>query len=481
MEDLKQTPAPLAAQARRPNLDSLFSVNPDGSRNTIHPATVGGRFQRRKNVLWAVLIAVYLVLPWLDVGGNPAILIDIGRRHFFLFGWIFTAQDFWLAFFFVTGVGFSLFVVSALFGRLWCGYACPQTVFLEGVYRRIEAWIEGSPRRRKELDRAPWTGSKIGKRLIKYVLYGAASLALSHTVLSYFMPVEEVFAAMTSAPSRNPTAFTFVVAFTAILFVNFTWFREQLCIVICPYGRLQGVLYDSHTVNVGYDHRRGEPRGKLSAAGAGGDCVDCYRCVAVCPTGIDIRNGTQLECIGCANCIDACDEVMDKVGRERGLVRYDTLAVFEGRARRFWRPRVALYGGALVLGLTVFALAAGGRAPFQAELLRLPRSTFTLEGGVVSNAFSLRVQNKESSAVAFHVEAAVPAWAEVVLPVRSLRLESLQEQRLPLFVRGPRSAFRLGDTVQITVRTDDTERVLTAPILGPRGPVQPPSKGGEQR
>ena len=381
---------------RRPNLDTVFSINADGSRNRIHPAPVKGRFQLRKKLIWLVLIVIYVVLPWIEIGGKPAVLIDIARRHFYLFGQTYNAQDFWLAFFFVTGIGFALFVISALFGRLWCGYACPHTVFLEGVFRRLEKWIEGTPRKRRELDKGPWNAEKIVKRGGKYVAFLAISLFLSHTFLSYFMPVDEVFMAIVSPPNENLTAFLFVLAFTAIIFVNFTWFREQLCIVICPYGRLQGSLYDQHTINVAYDQTRGEPRGKPGAQPGTqpGDCIDCYRCVAVCPTGIDIRNGTQLECIGCADCVDACDAVMDKLGKPRGLVRYDSLAGLEGQPRRFWRPRVGLYAVLLLLGITVFTIAATRRTEFEANLLRMQTSPWQIDGDTITNPLTLHLVNK---------------------------------------------------------------------------------------
>ena len=318
---------------RRPDLDSLYCLNADGSRNTIHTADVRGRYQVRKKIVWALLIALYLVLPWIEVGGRPAILIDIPERNFFLFGMSFNAQDFYLAFFVLTGIGFTLFVVSALFGRIWCGYACPHSVFLEAVYRRVERWIEGGAAQRKRLAEMPWNAQKILRRGGKWAVYLAISLVLSHTFLSYFMGADEVLRAITSPPSVHPTAFTFIVAFTVIIYGNFTWFREQLCIVICPYGRLQGVLYDRDTINVTYDHVRGEPRGRYNDSDRG-DCIDCQRCVAVCPTGIDIRNGTQLECIGCANCIDACDEVMVKTGQPVGLIRYDSQNGVENGERR---------------------------------------------------------------------------------------------------------------------------------------------------
>src|SRR5262245_19147234 len=349
---------------RRPDADTMFSINPDGSRNAIHPADVRGRFQRRKQGLWLVLIAIYLALPWLKIGGHPALLIDIEKRHFHLLGHTFNAQDFWLSFFFVSGLGFLLFVLAAVFGRVWCGYACPQTVFLEGVFRRIERWIEGPAALREKLDQAPFGWVKLGRRGAKMVVFAAIAAVISHSFLGYFMPVEVLVEAVTTSPGRHPTAFRFMLVATVVLFVNFAWFREQTCIVMCPYGRLQAALYDADTVLVGYDLKRGEPRGAAGTPGTG-DCVDCFRCVAVCPTGIDIRQGTQMECVGCANCIDACDEVMQRLGRARGLVRYDSQRGFETGKRRFLRGRVVFYAVLTLMGLSAFSLAVMGRRPFE--------------------------------------------------------------------------------------------------------------------
>jgi len=455
---------------RRPDVDTLFSINPDGSRNVIHPADVKGRFQRYKHLLWIVLIGVYLALPWIRIGEHPALLIDIEARHFYLFGYTFNAQDFWFAFFFVTGLGFTLFVVAGLWGRLWCGYACPQTVFLEGVFRRIERLIEGNAQARAKLDKAPLK-AKFWRRGLKMVVFFLIAALISHSFVGYFMPTEVLLEAMTSSPGLHPTAFVFVLVATLILFVNFTWFREQLCIVVCPYGRLQGALYDADTLLVGYDNKRGEPRGPAAEKGSG-DCVDCYRCVAVCPTGIDIRNGTQLECVGCANCIDACDDVMDKLGRDRGLVRYDSQRGFETGKRRFVRGRVFLYGALMLLGMTMFTLALTRRHAFEARLVRGPGRPYSVEQESVHNIFNLQLINKRSGTRTFHIEQLGPEGARVVIARTDVELESLGTVRVPVHFYVPDADFKAGLRAELRVTcTDDPdgelERVATAPLLGP--------------
>jgi cytochrome c oxidase accessory protein FixG len=454
---------------RRPDVDTLFSINPDGSRNAIHPADVRGRFQVLKHLLWIVLIGVYLALPWLEIGGRPAFLIDLPARHFYLFGNTFNAQDFWLAFFFVTGLGFALFVAAALFGRMWCGYACPHTVFLEGVFRRIERWIEGNAPGRAKLDKAPMR-QKLLRRGIKMVVFFAIAAVIAHSFVGYFMPVDVLVEAVTSSPALHPTAFVFVVVATVVLFVNFTWFREQTCIVICPYGRLQGALYDPDTVLVGYDGKRGEPRGPAGTEGAG-DCVDCYRCVSVCPTGIDIRNGTQLECVGCANCIDACDEVMQKLDRPKGLVRYDSQRGFETGKRRFVRGRVFFYGVLLLLGMTMFTLALTRRRPFEAMLVRSPGRSFVIENERVHNVFNLQLINKRPGTRTFTIMVGGPPGSETIVAPHTIELDSLEDRRIPVHVFVPVGDFKAGLRAELIVRCADPEgeieRIATAPILGP--------------
>ena len=450
---------------RRPSVDTLFSVNPDGSHNVIHTADVHGRFQVRKRVIWTLLVVLYLALPWVLIGGHPAVLIDIERRAFYCFGQTFNAQDFPLAFFFLTGIGFTLIVASALFGRAWCGYACPQTVFLEGLYRRVERWIEGGATQRQRLQKAPWTAGKLLRRGLKLTVFAGVSFWLAHSFLAYFMPIRELHAALLRPPAEHPFAFGFVLFFSAVCFGNFGFFREQLCLIICPYGRLQGVLADKDTIVVGYDKARGEPRGKGAAHGA---CVDCFRCVTVCPTGIDIRNGTQFECIGCANCIDACDEVMDRLGRPRGLVRYDSMRGFEDGKRRFLRPRLAVYALLFAVGVGVFATMALQRTAFEANLMRPSGSPYLLENGMLRNQLLLHLVNKTPEPQRFVLQEQGPAGAEFVIATREVLLESLSDQRVPVFVTLPRSSYVVGTKIEILVRGAGAEHRARIEFLGPR-------------
>ncbi len=464
-EDLKEVKR-LRSGPRRPDLETLYCIDEDGSHHVIHPADVRGRFQRIKKAVWTILVVIYVALPWIRIGGHPAILIDIPRRHFFLFGHTFNAMDFWLAFFFLAGVGLTLILLSALYGRVWCGYACPQTVFLEGFYRRIERWIEGTAPQREKLARSPWTVRKILKKGGKHFAYLVLSLVLAHVFLSYFIPVRELGNVVTSSPAAHPAAFVFVMALTAVMMFNFAWFREQLCLIICPYGRLQSILSDPDTIVVGYDARRGEPRGRYNREGRG-DCIDCYRCVAVCPTGIDIRFGLQLECIGCANCIDACDEVMDKLGQARGLIRNDSLNGFEGRRSRFWRPRVVAYFSLLALVFGGFVYATSKVEPIEARFVRLPGPAYVIEGGKIRNQFRLRLLVKEGGPRHVSIEPLSPEGAEFIFSQRDFDLPLLEYREVMTFVSLPRSSFRQGTAVEVWVRFGEERRTVRAPFVGP--------------
>ncbi|HEY1960607.1 MAG TPA: cytochrome c oxidase accessory protein CcoG, partial [Polyangiaceae bacterium] len=346
------------------------SILADGQRKKIVPADVGGRFTRARRLVVILLLAFAGVLPWIHVGHAPAVFIDVEHRKFFLFGATLNAQDTWLLFFALSGAGFSLVFLTALAGRVWCGWACPQTVLLEGIYRRIERLVEGSRAAHLRRDASPWSARRALRKIAKHGAYAVASLALAHGVLAYFVSVPMVFRMVRQAPAEHAEAFAWVLALSALLYANFAFFREQLCLVLCPYGRLQSVLLDDDSLVVGYDGARGEPRGKKGTVE--GDCVDCARCVVVCPTGIDIRDGLQLDCIACTACIDACDDVMDRLGRPRGLVRYDSPHGLAGEKRRILRPRVVLYAVLLGAGAIIASLAFRARTDFEANVVRLP-------------------------------------------------------------------------------------------------------------
>lgn len=440
------------------------SLRKDGSRNFIHPADVKGRFTNLKRVVFAVLIVIYLTLPFVDIGGHPALFLDVVQRRFYLFGASFNAQDFWLILFLLTGVGLSLFVLTTLYGRVWCGYACPHTVFLEGIYRPIERALEGPRAQRMKRNAAGLTFDKAWRKGVKHLLFIVVSLALSHFFLSYFVSLPSLLSMMARSPAEHPTAFTWIVALTAALYINFAWFREQMCLVICPYGRLQSTLTDEDTLVVGYDALRGEPRGKKKDS-TNGDCVDCNRCVVVCPTGIDIRKGLQMECVGCAACIDACDAVMDKVGRDRGLVRYDTLRGLEKRDDKpKSRGRLFFYGALACLWLASCVWAFSDRIAFEATLLRPPGGMpYVVDGEEIRNTLRIHLVNKGSEGHTYQLESLTTEF-EVVLGSEEAELDGGGSRYIPVIVRGRRDTSGM---VRIRVTQGEETRVLEAPFVGP--------------
>ncbi len=456
------------AAPNRPSLESVTTIGNDGSRTFLFPADAHGAFTRFRKVTAILLIAFYLVLPWIDVGGFPAVFLDVAQRRFHLFGWTFAAQDLWLTFFLITGLGFSLFFITALLGRIWCGYACPHTVFLDHVYRRIERWIDGDAVARRALAAAPLGPVKVVKRSLKHTLYIIVSLAITHLFLAYFVSLEELWSMMHDQPVEHWSAFLFVFVFAGILYFNFAWFREQLCIVICPYGRLQSALIDDHTLVIGYDAKRGEPRGKLGTAGAG-DCVACNRCVQVCPTGIDIRQGLQLECVGCTACIDACDEVMTRLDRPRGLIRYDSQHAFTGGKTRWLRPRTLFYGFLLAVGAAVAGWAMSTIRPAALGVTRMTGAPYFVDAGTVRNQFLVRLINKRTEPVSFKVELKADDDVHQVGLTEPVMVPPLGEEVRPLIVQIARAdydgPFKFKLEVEDTGDTVELEREVE--FLGP--------------
>jgi cytochrome c oxidase accessory protein FixG len=386
------------------------------------------------------LLSVWLTLPWIKIGGYPAVFFDLEHSNLFLFGSTYNAQDAWLLSFMLTAIGLVIVYVTALAGRGWCGWACPQTVFLDGVYRAIERLVEG-PRelRLRRMDvRSP--GEIVGRHVLTHVLYGMVSLAMAIVLLTYFVTPSIAISMVRRGFIGNSKAMSWVLIVGALLYFNFSWFREQLCVVICPYGRLQSVLLDEDSLVIGYDSQRGEPRGRKDKVGAG-DCVDCRRCIAVCPTGIDIRNGVQLECIACTACIDACDGIMTRLDRRIGLVRYDSQAGLSGKPRRFIRPRLLLYTALLAVGGFAASVVTHRRLDFEVALLRLPGGPYTVDGNVVVNAMQLHLVNKRSTPERYRVEIETRSGLNAVVPIRDVSVAPLGDARAPVVLSMAESDF----------------------------------------
>jgi cytochrome c oxidase accessory protein FixG len=455
---------------KKPNLDSVTTVNEDGSHYILHPADVSGKFTLARRVFAVILLVVYVALPWITINEAPAVFIDLAERKFHIFGLTLFPQDLWVLFFLITGTGFALFFVTALLGRLWCGWACPYTVFLEHVFRRIERFIEGDSPARKKLDAAPWTFPKIWRRVLKHSLFVLVAAFLAHVFLSYFVSLERLYDFVRGNPLDHFTAFGAVAFLTAAFYFCFAHFREQFCIMVCPYGRLQSALTDDDTVIIGYDEGRGEPRGKAKDPHTG-DCIDCNRCVSVCPTGIDIRNGLQLECIGCAACIDACDDIMRKLDRPTGLVRYDSLNGLSGLKRRILRPRIFLYALLGSLGLGALTVAAVNKArPYTVTSSRIQGKPFFVDESTVRNNYQLLLTNKRNQEATFTLGLVdPPAGFELSGADQAIKVPARADFTRPAIILVPRELYQGPTklTVRITGEPGGVEILHDLSFVGP--------------
>lgn len=377
--------------------NTISIVEKDGHRKWIYPKKPSGRYYTARNIVSVFLLAILFGLPFIKVDGHPFFLFNIVESEFILFGAVFTPQDFYLFGLLMITVFVSLFLITAVFGRIFCGWICPQPIFLELVFRKIEYLIEGDYIRQMELNKSPWTGAKIFKKGLKYLIFFLLSFIIANTLLSYIIGVDALWKIMNEPISAHVSGFIAIVIFTIGFYWIFAWFREQACILVCPYGRMQGVLLDKNTTVIAYDYNRGEPRGKLTQKKEKnlGDCIDCNQCVVVCPTGIDIRNGTQLECINCAVCIDACDSIMDKINLPRGLIRYDSMEGIRTGSGFKWTSRVIGYMSVLLILLTTITVLFAKRKDVDANVLRTPGMIYQNQGeDKVSNMYNFKLSNK---------------------------------------------------------------------------------------
>jgi len=391
--------------ARDPNYkdisyrDRISTVTVDGKRNYLHPRIPKGKFIKWRNIVGIGLLAMLFAFPLIKINGDPLILLDVMNRKFILFSVIFTPQDTFVMLLLM--LSFILFVVlfTVTYGRIWCGWLCPQTIFLEIVFRRIEKWIEGSPVHQKKLDNMPWNGEKIRKRLLKWLVFYILSFAFVNAMLWFFMSFDRWFEYMSDIENHK-SWLLLILAFTTVFFGIYTWFREQICIIACPYGRMQGVLIDPSTIVISYDYLRGEPRGHQKKGSTRettglGDCIDCYACVDVCPTGIDIRNGTQLECVNCTACIDACDNVMERIGKPKGLIRYASEKEISSGKKVGWSPRIIAYSIVLMIILTFATYTLFTRTEVSAVILRTPGVIYQKAGpDSLINLYNIKVVNR---------------------------------------------------------------------------------------
>ena len=381
-----------------PPEELLYSLSADGKRRFMHPVLAKGRYWRIRRNIAAGLMLVFFLLPHITIGPAPAVLLDLTARRFHVFGATFHPTDNLLLAAFGFGVIVTVFFVGATFGRAWCGFACPQTVYLEFLFRPIERLIEGGPTMRRRLQKAPWTGRKIAITASKWLLWCVAALLMATTFVSYFTGWSPLVHGLLTQPSAWTTPLLVIGAVTGAILFDFGWFRDQMCTIACPYGRLQNVLADQDTLVVAYDSGRGEPRlaPKFRAGGTpAGDCVECGACFSVCPTGVDIRRGMQVECLACAQCIDACDDIMRRVGRPTHLIRFSSDRELHGSPRKLWRPRNLVYLALLTVAWSTLGVLVFTRSDAQVEIRRGGREAYRLvtDGGV-ANQQRIRFTNQ---------------------------------------------------------------------------------------
>ncbi len=379
--------------------DALATVQDDGKRNWVYPKKVTGLFYKYRSYLSWVLLGILFAGPFIKVNERPYFLFNIFERKFIIFGAAFWPQDTHLLIFLLLIFFVFIILFTVVFGRVWCGWACPQTLFMEMVFRKIEYLIEGDANQQRALNDKPWDADKIFKKCIKFSVFLIISLMIGHLVMAYLIGIDQVMEIVTQPPSANLAGFMGLIGFSTIFMLVFSWFREQACLVVCPYGRLQGVLLDNNSINVMYDYVRGEPRGAIKKSElenqGKGDCVDCSLCVQVCPTGIDIRNGIQMECVNCTACIDACDEVMVKVERPKGLIRYASENSIKNGFQKLLTGRVKGYSVVLVLLMGAFVSLIVTREDLQGTVTRFPGMTYQArEDGTISNLYQITLINK---------------------------------------------------------------------------------------
>lgn len=464
--------------------DRLSTTDEKGKRVYVFPADVSGFWRNRRTIVQTFLIIFFLVAPWISLNGQQLILLDIEHRRFAIFGLTFWAHDIPIFFLVLLILTITLAFVTALWGRVWCGWACPQTVFIDGVFRRIERLVIGSHLAQIAMAKAPWTPAKVVRYSVKWLLFIAVGLVISHSFIAYFVGSSRIWSMISAPPSENWTAFVFMFVVTFLIVLDFGWFREQFCIIVCPYGKIQSLLMDQSSRTVVYDHNRGEPRGKRVAGSVGqGNCIDCYKCVSVCPTGIDIRRGVQLECIACTACIDACDDVMKKTSQPVGLIRYDSHDSLAGKKSSKFSGRSFVYLAMMFFAVLGLAWSVGARKLLDVTVVRGHDSPYELVStgelaGKVLNHFKLNIKNQkfEDLKVQLQLEnqdgVSRDGDVRMILPFKTLSLKSGELQRHPLFIYFPQDKVRGTGVGKVLVRIEiedhpqDTIHV-EVPLVGP--------------
>lgn len=451
----------------------LSTADVEGRRKWVFPSPPRGKWTNRRRLLAYLLISFFLLAPWIRLRSKPLVFVDIFNARIDFFGasyFINEAPVFLASVFFLFS---AIFLFTALFGRVFCGWICPHTVFMEFVYRPIERVLEGYGAAQKL-----WKKRALSSRLpvltTKLLIFFSIAFILSNSFLAYFLGADRLMVLIKEGPFEHWKLFLSVLICAGVFTFHFTWFREQLCLFVCPYGRLQSILLDKNSLIVAYDKVRGEPRGKVGSTT--GDCVDCKACVRVCPTGIDIRDGLQLECVQCTACIDACDDIMTKVKRPLGLIRYQSENEVERRPKKILRPRVLAYAALVLISFSLLLISTGTRSSFSAVINRESgREVFLVDSeGWVTNAVRMHLGNRLDVFNEIVIEALDPSTLQIVLPGRDkIRLAPQSKDTLHMLLKLPQEEFQAGNGLRdIKLKVSDhlgNEKMMKLRLLGPAG------------
>jgi cytochrome c oxidase accessory protein FixG len=458
--------------------NELASVARDGRRRWIYARQPAGRLYRARTILSWFLLGFLFLAPFISVNGQPLMLIDVLQRRFSLLGVLFRPQDFYLVVLIALTVLVTLLLSTVVVGRVWCGWVCPQTVFMEMLFRRLEYLIEGSAEQQLRRDRGPWTQGKLVRKGLKHAVFFGLSFVIANVFLAWIIGAHDLRRIVTDPPRQHLVGLATITIFSFVFYMVFSRFREQACVLACPYGRVMSALTDTRTITVTYDQRRGEPRSRLIRRGATGappgDCIDCHQCVTVCPTGIDIRNGIQLECVNCTACIDACNDVMARIQRPTGLIRLTSHDAMQQGRSRWLTARAASYAAVWLALVTTVTVLLVSRRDLDVLILRQPGTLYaTLAGGEVANFYTVQALNRTSRQTPFDIEVVEPKQATLTAigALGTVEPYGLQEGRLLLRVpetalAGPSTSVRF-----VVRRAGQVVQTIDSAFLGPAAPA----------